>query len=277
MTSINKLWPFFTFYGGKYRAAPHYPPPKYETIIENFAGSAGYSVRYYERKVILVELDPIIAAMWRYMIGATAFDFSQLPVNVEGSVDDLKVCQEAKWLIGFWLNKGAASPCKTPSAWMRSGIRPNSYWGQAIKDRLVAQAGKIAHWQIIEGDYTKAPNIVATHFIDPPYEGAGRLYRCSKVDYKALGEWSKTRQGQTIVCENEGATWLPFKTFRTIKSTPGKRGKGHSAEAIWLNDAFTPNTSSFPPEGWLPHPEALGWFHNYKEVLTEAQLRARGI
>ncbi len=34
-------------------------------------------------------------------------------------------------------------------------------------------------------------------------------------------------------------------------------------------------TSVFPPEGWLPHPDSVGWFHNYKEVLTEAQLRDR--
>lgn len=31
----------------------------------------------------------------------------------------------------------------------------------------------------------------------------------------------------------------------------------------------------FPPEGWAPHPDAPGYFHNFKEVLTEAQLRAR--
>lgn len=31
----------------------------------------------------------------------------------------------------------------------------------------------------------------------------------------------------------------------------------------------------FPPEGWFAHPEAPGYFHNFKEVLTEAQLRAK--
>lgn len=47
---MNKLKPFFTYFGGKYRIAPRYPKPQYNTIIEPFAGSAGYSLRYPERE-----------------------------------------------------------------------------------------------------------------------------------------------------------------------------------------------------------------------------------
>ena len=268
---MPQLMPYFTFYGGKFRAAPHYPRPKFDSIVEPFAGAAGYSLRYHTLDVTLVEVDPVIANLWRYIIRETAEGFRRLPALVDGSVDDLHVCQEARWLIGFWLNKGAASPCKTPSAWMRSGIRPNSYWGQAIIDRLVRQAGLVAHWKVIEGDYALAPNVRATHFVDPPYEGAGRLYRYSDVDYARLGAWCRTRVGQTIVCENVGAAWLPFAPFREIKSTPGKRGKGRSAEAIWVSES----DASFPPPGWHPHPDAPGWYHDYRECLTEGQLRAR--
>ena len=39
------LKPFWRYYGGKYRAAPAYPPPRLGTIVEPFAGSAGYSLR----------------------------------------------------------------------------------------------------------------------------------------------------------------------------------------------------------------------------------------
>ena len=236
------LKPFFTYYGGKYRAAPHYPKPQYGTIVEPFAGSAGYSLRYHEARVVLVERDPIIAGLWRYIVGASASDFATLPdLRAGETVDDLSVCQEAAWLIGFWLNKGAASPCKTPSAWMRSEIRPNSYWGQAVRDRLVAQAGSVKHWRVIEGSYgdavvDSAAGSEVTWFVDPPYEGAGRLYRHSAVDYEHLAHWCVDRPGQVIVCENSGATWLPFEPFRTIKSTPGSRGKGHSSEVIWHAD-----------------------------------------
>lgn len=39
------LKPFWRYYGGKYRAAPRYPVPLHRTIVEPFAGAAGYSLR----------------------------------------------------------------------------------------------------------------------------------------------------------------------------------------------------------------------------------------
>jgi hypothetical protein len=234
------LRPFWCYYGGKWRSAPRYPQPKHNTIIEPFAGAAGYALRYHERKVILVEKDERLVALWHYLIRATASDFLTMPdVPDDGTVDDISACAEAKTLIGFWLNKGAAAPCKRPSAWMRSRIRPASYWGPEIRTLLAAQAGKIGHWRVIHGDYSIAPDHKATWFIDPPYVGAGKLYRHSSkdIDYRALAEWCLSRQGQTLVCENSGATWLPFADFISAKSTPGSRGKGRSAEALWVNES----------------------------------------
>jgi len=99
------MWPFFTFYGGKWRAAPHYDGPIYDTIVEPFAGAAGYSVRYFDRKVILVEKDPVVASVWRFLIRSSASDIRNLPlIDMDQSVEDLRVCEEAKRLIGFWLN-----------------------------------------------------------------------------------------------------------------------------------------------------------------------------
>ena len=37
------------------RFAKIYPEPKYNTIIEPFAGSAGYALHHYSKKVILCE------------------------------------------------------------------------------------------------------------------------------------------------------------------------------------------------------------------------------
>ena len=54
-----QLRPFFGYYGGKWRdALKHYPEPDHETIVEPFAGSAGFSLRYAHRKIILCEIDP---------------------------------------------------------------------------------------------------------------------------------------------------------------------------------------------------------------------------
>ena len=229
------MWPFFTFYGGKWRAAPHYPLPTNDIIIEPFAGAAGFATRYPDRKVILYDLDPVIAGIWNYLIHVSQADIRSLPIDVT-NVDDLNIPQEAKWLIGFWLNKGAASPCKTPSLWMRQKIRPNSFWGEAIRSRIATQVTEIRHWIVKNEAYSEINNITATWFIDPPYSVQGRYYRYNSVDYGSLGAWCESRHGQVIVCEQEGAEWLPFQPFRTIKANEGGNGKRFSNEVIWVNE-----------------------------------------
>lgn len=62
---MTGLRTFFNFYGGKWKAAPTYPAPKHDTIIEPFAGGAGYSLRHHERQVVLIDRDPVIAGIWR--------------------------------------------------------------------------------------------------------------------------------------------------------------------------------------------------------------------
>ena len=232
------LKPFFTYYGGKYRAAPRYPSPRYTHIVEPFAGSAGYSLRHYTKQVILLDKDPVIVSLWQWLIEARSQDFLSLPDIPEGvSVDSFDLRPEAKSLIGFWLNKGTVSPCKIPSRWMRDGIRPNSFWGPAIRQRLADQAGAIKHWVALLGDYSDFPNGAVTWFVDPPYNNeAGRKYRFSNVDYEHLSGWCKERKGQVIVCENSGATWLPFRDAFSIKSLEGAHGKHKSKEAMWVND-----------------------------------------
>lgn len=245
----SSLRPFFCFYGGKWRAAPRYPAPKHRIIVEPFAGAAGYSTRYPDRQVILVEKDPTIAALWRYLVKVSPDELRALPdIPHDKSTDDFpELAPEARSLIGFWLNKGNAQPCKRPSMWMRNADEPwmsgkyarsGSYWGPRIRETLARQVEAIRHWEIREGDYSSAPQVVATWFVDPPYQLAGTHYRCSSrgLEFGELASWCRSRRGQVMVCENVGAGWLPFEPFGNIKSNPSKRGKGKSAEALWLNE-----------------------------------------
>ena len=39
----------------------------------------------------------------------------------------------------------------------------------------------------------------------------------SKVDYVALREWCLSRKGLLIVCEQEGADWLPFRPLYDLR------------------------------------------------------------
>ena len=51
-----QLRPFFGYYGGKWRdAVKHYPAPQFDIVMEPFAGSAGYALRYAERNVVLCD------------------------------------------------------------------------------------------------------------------------------------------------------------------------------------------------------------------------------
>lgn len=210
--------PFFSFFGGKWALSRHYPAPEHATIIEPFAGSAGYATRHAERRVILVERDPVIASIWRYLIAVTADDVFRLPLDVSGGVDELKCCEEARCLIGFWVARGVTAPRKNATSWMQSGRWPSSFWGERVRARIARQVDGIRHWKLIEGDYSAAPDIEATWMLDPPYVEEGYHYRYHALDYSDLARWTRARSGLVIASEAVGATWLPFTPFREIKS-----------------------------------------------------------
>ena len=172
--------------------------------------------------------------MWDYLIRSTPEEIRRLPAIVE-TIDDLTVCQEAKWLIGFNLNHGTTRPGKTPNAWMRAGAHTTSFWGEAWKERIASQVSQIKHWVVKQQSYVDIDDVVATWFIDPPYYKSGSFYVHNKVDYKSLGDWCRTRSGQVIVCEQGGADWLPFEHFLDIKTMEGSRGKKRGEEVIWMN------------------------------------------
>jgi hypothetical protein len=240
--------PFFSFFGSKWRVANYYPQPTYPTIIEPFSGSAGYALRYPDRKVLLYDADPVISGLWGYLIHVSPEEIRRLPVMFD-HIDELDVCQEAKWLIGFWLNKGTVQPSKSPSKWMREyqAKQPGcTYWSPAVVERIASQVPYIRHWTVAQTSYADIPDQSATWFVDPPYEVAGRAYRYHDINYPALGDWCRTLRGQVTACENAGADWLPFRPFRTIKRLEGKHGGKKSEEVIWTNNGCPGSAVAIP-------------------------------
>lgn len=221
--------PLFPFYGSKWRDAKRYPAPHNGVVVEPFAGSAGYSTYYAPERVVLIDADPIIVAVWQYLIRATPSEIRALPdMEVGQSVDSLALPQEARWLIGFWLNRGSAQPKKTKTAFSARTDRAQLTWSARARERIAVEAEGIRRWEVRQGTYDTAPRIEATWFVDPPYVEKGRYYRYRDVNHVALGTWCRDLPGQVIACEQVGATWLPFAPLAVIKST-----KGTSAEAVF--------------------------------------------
>ena len=219
------LRPFFSYYGGKWRAAERlYPEPTHGTIIEPFAGSAGYSTRYYDRRIVLYDSSEVVCGVWDYLIHASESDILSLPDIKHGQdVRTMRLPQEARWLIGFWLNKGSAAPRNIPSRWMRDGLSPTQFWCESIRQRIASQLKCIRHWQVHNLGYEWIDSVgPATWFIDPPYVGyRGNLYPhgSSGINYRKLAHWCRLRVGQVIVCEGESADWLPFERVGGSKGT----------------------------------------------------------
>ena len=162
-----------------------------------------------------------------------------LPDLEEGqTVDDLNVCEEAKRLIGFWINKAASRPVKSPSKWFREGVYRDQMWGLSIRRRIARQLRYIRHWRVHNSSYEAAEREgSATWFIDPPYQIKGSHYKFGSkgLDYSRLADWCRSRRGQVIVCENEGAKWLDFKFVGAIKAGRTQENR-FSREVVWIND-----------------------------------------
>lgn len=226
--------PLFPFYGSKWRDAKRYPAPHNGRVVEPFAGSAGYSLYWEPARVTLVDVDPIVVGVWDYLIHVSRQEVLALPDLEPGqSVDEFpELPQEARWLIGFWLNRGSAQPKKTKTAFSARTERQQLVWGPRARARIAHEIGGIRHWVVRQGDYRDCERQDATYFVDPPYVDKGRYYRFHDIDYPALGAWCLYLPGRVIVCEQAGADWLPFEPLATIKSA-----RGTSAEVAFVHGA----------------------------------------
>ena len=216
----------FSYYGRKSKIVKHYPKPIFDKIIEPFAGSAAYSMMYFDKEVLLIEKYEVLVNLWGWLINeATEKEILALPkVNQGDIISDFEwLSKEEKWLMGLSLNRGSAQP--------KNKVAKFSDGWENVKKRIANDLYKIRHWKVIEGDYRDVENIEATWFIDPPYQFGGKWYKHKTIDYKDLRGYSKSRNGQVIVCENTKADWIELEPLVKIQGAKNT----NTIEAMWTN------------------------------------------
>jgi hypothetical protein len=257
-----RLDPFFSYYGAAFMKCRKgfYPAPRpNDLVVERFAGSAAYACTFAAgRSALIVDLDEHICGIWSYLIRVSEREIMSLPETFEGSVRDLSIPQEARWLIGFWLGRAMSAPTNKPVRWMREMDRQRShqscFWGPRPKARIARQLPAIRKWRVVQGSYQSAvfdPR-TTTVFDDPPYRGTpekpltkapGRHYRkrprtedwyqelCMDQDSIAAAG------ARVIVCEHLGAVWRPdFHSCGSVKALEGTNGKKRSHEVAAVLD-----------------------------------------
>lgn len=233
----------FHYYGTKHAIAGRYPAPAGDRIVEPFAGAAAYSCRHHDRDVVLVEKNPRVAALLRYLATADPKRIAALPIPEPGQrFDELGLPIEERDPIARWCNVGQMGA--KPGAWwvrmLREGRleRCGWLWSPLTRARLAEFVPLIRHWAIVEGDAMEdSPAGEATWFVDPPYQVAGAKYPNGSrdINYPALAEWCRSLRGRVIVCEQAGARWLPFERLADVQRMPNA-GRGRSTECVYVRD-----------------------------------------
>lgn len=227
----------FSYYGSKSKIAHWYPKPQYDDIFEVFAGSARYSLRYFDRNVTIIDKDPIIIGIWKWLQASSPADILCLP-DFPKNLDQYPHLSEVEQhFLGFCWAAGGQYPGKRAGSFISN---EPAYW-QRAKKRVAESLYKIRHWHIQLGDYQDAPNTVATWFVDPPYQHGGHKYRFGtrQLDFTALRKWIESQKGQIIVCENNKADWMDFKPLVFNQGAQNN----NMLECIWTNQPRPVQTS----------------------------------
>jgi hypothetical protein len=216
----------FSYYGSKSKIVKYYPAPAHDKIIEPFAGSARYSLRYWDKDILLVDKYKVIVDIWHYLQRASQKDILGLPKLGRGmDIRTLNLSKDGEYQLLSFLCASSSHPGNIVSSWTARDY-------DDMKKFIIENLYKIKHWKIIHGSYEDLENENATWFIDPPYFTKGDRYKESNknINFPSLANWCKSRLGQVIVCENLDATWLEFKPMLKLQGMSNS-----NIEAIWTN------------------------------------------
>lgn len=230
--------PLFKWFGSKWLSSKLYPPPEHATIFEPFAGSAGYSLRHHEKKVVLWEDNEQLLDLWSWLIArATTASVLEIPINIREGTDirKLGLSPGQALLLKHWQRTNNVGDCWTISPW---GNKPGQ-WTENTRARVAEELHAVKHWKVKLMGYYRP----GTYFLDPPYIYNYR-YRFPKdgFDYDELKRnIARIPKGsQIIVCEaacqktRRVPRYLPFKPFASrITSRRKKTENHHSKEYLY--------------------------------------------
>lgn len=232
----------FSYYGGKSKLAHIYPPPSTDIVIEPFAGSAAYAFRYWEREVWINDADPQTFAIWQFLTSHNAGDTIErlVPSSVQAGfrVTDLIPDDAHPGLVGLLQAEANQGTQGTGPGRNVITDRGAAIWTRRLKRKLLdVVVPRVKHWAVTNDHYREMPDLVATWFVDPPYaNAAGARYRTHDVDFNELADWCQDRVGLVIVCENEGATWLPFQVVSDRRGFKSDHQKSTAREVMWVQE-----------------------------------------
>jgi site-specific DNA-adenine methylase len=100
----------WSYYGSKSKIVHLYPKPKHDLIIEPFAGSARYALRYFDHDVLLVDKYQVIVDVWHYLQQASEADILGLPKLEKKERIPESLSQVEQDFLGFLVCGGVESP-----------------------------------------------------------------------------------------------------------------------------------------------------------------------
>jgi hypothetical protein len=231
--------PLFKWFGSKWTVSKHYPTPIHDTIVEPFAGSAGYASRYSSKQVLIAEANVYIRSLWLWLIEeATEAKIREIPINIPEGTDirELGLSHGQALLLKNWQRTNNVGNCWTISPW---GNKPGQ-WTENTRSRVAEEHNQVKHWRVFDDAYALMDSgQEGTWFIDPPYK-FNYQYKSEPTDYERLARNVYKLNGQVIVCEavcqktGQVPTWLPFVDFqKTVTSRRKQTNNHHSRELIY--------------------------------------------
>jgi len=234
--------PLFKWFGSKWLSSKTLPAPQHDHILEPFAGSAGYALRYggFPRQVTIWEEDPNLQKLWTFLITATSDVILRIPLGVPIGTDirHLEMSEGQALLLKHWQRTNNVGDCWTVSPW---GHLPGQ-WTANTRARVADEVGLITHWKLEPVRWDQE----ATYFVDPPYLYNYRYrFKTAGFDHKALAAkvLGTLPRAQVIMCEalcqktHVEPTYLPFSYFGSRITSRRKATENHHSKELIFHRA----------------------------------------